>query len=75
MDPSFTSVIGFSGSTMSAFSISTSLIRFADAVEMAIIRNTTESIIRLINIFMQYASILINSPVVNSSDTINCAPR
>ena len=36
--------------------------------------NTMESIIRLIRIFMQYASRLIRLPVVSESLTIMCAP-
>ena len=41
---------------------------------MEIITKTMDSIIRLIRIFIQYVRRLINSPVVNVSETIIFAP-
>ena len=53
MLPSFTSITGLSGLTISAFSLSTSAIRSALDTLIDIITNTMESIIRLISMFMQ----------------------
>ena len=61
---------------MLLFSSNTSTIRFALAALIVTITNTIESIIKLIRIFIQYASKLVSSPVssVGFAFTIMCAP-
>ena len=65
MDPSFTSVIGFSPFFKLLSSVKISAIRSAEVLEIVIITNTIESIIRLIKICMVYVNKLINSPVLS----------
>ena len=51
--PSGTSKSGSSGFVMSGFSFNTSAIRFALAIDIVIITNTIDNIIRLIRMFIQ----------------------
>ena len=51
MEPSLTSVMAFSGLTRLLFSLSTSTMRSMDSMDMVIITNTIESIIRLMRIW------------------------
>ena len=57
---------GFSPFVISGFSLITSAILCAEAVDMVIITKIMASIMRDMRIFMQYASSDMSSPVVNS---------
>ena len=72
--PSFTVMTGFSGLRRSVCSVKTSAIRFALAWLMESMTKIIDTIIRLIRIFIQYASRLIISPVVRLPTTIILAP-
>ena len=56
MEPSFTSATAFSGLVRLLSSESTSTMRSADSIDMVIITNTMESIIRLMRIWKLYVS-------------------
>ena len=51
IEPSFTSFTAFSGLVRLLFSLSTSTMRSADSMDMVIMTNTMESVIRLIKIW------------------------